>query len=439
MSPELLFLDLAPEVISSILACCDISSVIAIAQTCQYLHCLAFHKSVWQSLLENLRGRSIIDLNYIPDVESLSTEDIIGVVRRLLTGPDAWNNPHPSHELVPATREITLHPESALTDPQSVKLLPSGRYVLLLNLNQLWCWNVAENRLIWTYSAAEEHTRLLAFAAEEPGGGGSLVIMICARTFLPAGVSENYVDIVRVNLETETHYSLLIARCPDSLTDYPFQQFDIRGDFAVISIYNAPPRHMVINWQKHSHFVIKDIDGQIVLLQRHIMVKTSSLDGEDEIHIVSNDALHSFLDSDCRTLVNTDFIKQSFSSVHVFDSPLQEGNYRVWIYTTPRTLDRSGLISYHLSIPVDGQPTWRGPTLWSEAEHVPRRFPYSGHAPVRMTGWFNGYTFLVPGPRGEGTRTRLILLRNLGPIDVGAYSASVTYITPSSIVIRYYE
>ncbi|KAJ6454200.1 hypothetical protein C8R45DRAFT_1222952 [Mycena sanguinolenta] len=464
MSPRLLFVDLVPDVISSILACCDISSVVATAQTCQYLHGLAFTKSLWLCLLETLRRKSILDPTNTPDIESLSTEDIIGIVRRLLKGPEVWNHPHPDDELGPVAREITLHPRTPLTDLKEVKLLPSGRYVLLLNLNQLRCWNVAEDRLIWEYFAVEEHTRLLAFAAEEPGAGDSLVIVICARTFPPAGVSENYVDIINVDLEIGTHRSLLIARCLDSPTDNPFYQLGIRGELAVVSIHSRPQRHMVINWQEHSHFIVKGLEVQIVLLHRHIMVKTASLEGEEEIHIISNESLHNLWTPTVgigdsgesapisttalpkrSTFVNADFSERSFNSMHVFDSPLQDGSYRVWIYSTQRAWSRACLIYYHLTMPVDGQPTWCGPTLWSEATHRPTKISYSGLVPVRtmMTGGFNdafdGYTFFLPDQLGEGRCTRVKLINNGGPIDVGAYSASVTYTTHSSIVIRYYE
>ncbi|KAF8203415.1 hypothetical protein K438DRAFT_1820137, partial [Mycena galopus ATCC 62051] len=103
-SSALLLSDLPPDIIFAVFACCDISSVVSTGQTCQYLCHLAFDRSVWLNLLDNLRPRrrSILDRTSA-NLENLSVEEMIGVVRRLVTGPETWNPREVS-------REITLQP-----------------------------------------------------------------------------------------------------------------------------------------------------------------------------------------------------------------------------------------------------------------------------------------------------------------------------------------
>ncbi|KAJ7831536.1 hypothetical protein B0H14DRAFT_3464002 [Mycena olivaceomarginata] len=84
------FSELHADVIFSIFACCDIVTVISIAQTCKSLHDLAFSKTTWLALVEDLRQRSILDASCTPDLQDLTTEELIGIVKPLETGPSSW-------------------------------------------------------------------------------------------------------------------------------------------------------------------------------------------------------------------------------------------------------------------------------------------------------------------------------------------------------------
>ncbi|KAJ7259989.1 hypothetical protein B0H12DRAFT_1231925 [Mycena haematopus] len=111
MSMALLLSDLAPDVVFSIFACSDISSVVSAGQTCRYLHNLAFDKSVWLGLFDRLRRRFLVDRNCTPDLESLSTDEIIEVVRRLITGPQTWSPRELDCDpIAEVSTQITLHP-----------------------------------------------------------------------------------------------------------------------------------------------------------------------------------------------------------------------------------------------------------------------------------------------------------------------------------------
>ncbi|KAJ6571165.1 hypothetical protein B0H19DRAFT_1255155 [Mycena capillaripes] len=295
-------LDMAPEVLSSILACCDIASVVSAGQTCKYLHDIAFHKSLWVVLLENLRRRSILDETSTPDLKELSTDELIQLVKRLLNGPATWNyqNADSGPEV---SRQITLHPSLTGRRPaykNCVELLPSGRYVLFTNQETLHCWSVADDRLIWKYTSADPYARVLDFAAEESKGGNSLILMICLHTN-PSGVGrerKNFVEIVTVDLRNETQNVLLTALSPDS--GNRFQGPVIRGALAAVLIV-ARRSYMVINWRTQSYFLF-DCHGRsfissspvVALISHHLVLKALSVDEEDQIHVISHDALHPY-------------------------------------------------------------------------------------------------------------------------------------------------
>jgi hypothetical protein len=118
----------------------------------------------------------------------LSTDELIKLVKRLITGPEAWS-PLDAASIPQISRQITLHPITIHPGPgifgseNIAKLLPSGRYVLFNNRNGLECWNVAGDRLICKHLSALEPAVVLEFAAEENEAEDSIVVVVCVRTF----------------------------------------------------------------------------------------------------------------------------------------------------------------------------------------------------------------------------------------------------------------
>jgi hypothetical protein len=67
-----------------------------------------------------------------------------------------------------------------------VELLPGGRYVLFNNWRELECWDVKEDRLIWTHESTLGPTsspNVVAFAAEFVDDGTALMIVVGQRMF----------------------------------------------------------------------------------------------------------------------------------------------------------------------------------------------------------------------------------------------------------------
>ncbi|KAJ6449195.1 hypothetical protein C8R45DRAFT_947534 [Mycena sanguinolenta] len=419
----LLFSDLAPDVIFSIFACCDISSVVS---TCRYLHALAFDKSVWLGLLHNLQRRGILDQNCTPSLETLSTNEMVGVVRRLLTGPQTWSPQNLDSDCAPeVTKTITLHP---IGEGNIAKLLPSGRYILFHNCgSMLECWNVTDDKMVWRYTTAIEHAQL--------------------RGDCQHGYSKG------------TQNCLLTARAPDSGYDNPLYGPVIYGKLAAV---NTDSQHMILNWATQSYLIVDghslqySLAARIALIPEHVILMNCSLDRKDQIHLISNDALSAYLvpiitlddDAEFSPILAEDIPKrgtfedtqteQSFDGMHVHESPLREGDYRLWIHGLNYAANTGGLFSCTLSIPNNGEPQWCRRSRSVKSGSMPYTpVSYSGHSPQYSgSGEYN--IFSAASPAAPKPMVRMPGLRD-DYIGLAAYSGALTYSTRSSIVFQYYK
>ncbi|KAJ6472449.1 hypothetical protein C8R45DRAFT_1013051, partial [Mycena sanguinolenta] len=427
----LLLSNLAPDVIFSIFAFCDISAVVSASQSCRYLHDLAFDKSVWLSLLDNLRRRSILDRT--SDLETLSVAEMIGIVRRLITGPLTWSPGELDHDPVAeVSKKITLHPQINPENPGfgSVKLLPSGCYVLFPTQHTLECWDVAHDRLVWTHTPGPE---LVDFGAEESDTNLS-IIMIYGPTPSP------FVEMVNVDLRTGTHNCILAARASHSTR---FEKPVICGALAAVRLNLG---YMIIDWREKSYFIIRgdDWDSRFALIPRHIVVLKSSINGEPQLHLISNETIGTFFSpiiglddaaefspvsvKEMRKLKTFHAIgtKLSFAGgMQIHASPICDADYRVWIWGA------NGLLSYQLSIPIDREPQWRlrSQTVLKGTQTV----SYSGHV-LRYEVSRGGWSLVSPGSSTANSRLQLP-----GLVDVATYSGALTCLSvESNIVIQYY-
>ncbi|KAJ7887568.1 hypothetical protein B0H14DRAFT_3856277 [Mycena olivaceomarginata] len=69
---------------------CDVAGAL-LSKTSKFFHHLAFKNTVWHSLVMKLVQRGFIDRRSdYEDLKDLSTEQLIGIVKRMLHGPKAW-------------------------------------------------------------------------------------------------------------------------------------------------------------------------------------------------------------------------------------------------------------------------------------------------------------------------------------------------------------
>lgn len=154
------------------------------------MHDLAFRKSVWLVLVGDLRRRSILSAARSPNLQDLTTEDLVKLVQRTVSGPMTWSPP-PSEFTPEVSEEVTLHPNASrgpriLPGEIETRLLGSGRHVLVRNGRYLECWNVAEHRLLWTHAPTVANANVIKFEGQA-GEGDSVVIVICERSYPSTG------------------------------------------------------------------------------------------------------------------------------------------------------------------------------------------------------------------------------------------------------------
>ncbi|KAJ6580734.1 hypothetical protein B0H19DRAFT_1112229 [Mycena capillaripes] len=355
------FCDHPPDVILTIFTWCDVSSVVSTAQTCRHLHSLGFEKSVWLALLVDLKRRSFLDEGSTPKLHELSTEELINLVKRILTGPDTWWPSQTEGSFIPnVAKQIVLHPtvthgEGILTYENEQKLVRGGRHVLFNNNHTLECWSVAEDNLVWTHESGS----VLEFAAEVADDGDSLVIMICLERN-----DENFVDIIYLDCRTGAH--TILVQCP-ILWEYidnevEFSSPVICGILCAVAFDPDQDRYQVIDWRSQLSLILRQGEPGLLLLElipNHIILTLTGT-GDDEIRVISADALRAHLapvsptslsDVSCieipslfvhtlassafsPPLASVDSLGVLFHRMVVHESPVAAGTYRLWLYAS---------------------------------------------------------------------------------------------------------
>ncbi|KAJ7732930.1 hypothetical protein DFH07DRAFT_1065504 [Mycena maculata] len=473
----MIFSELPPDVILSVFACCDVSSVVSTGQTCRHLHSLAVEKSVWVRLLDDLKRRSILDPTIAPNLDVLSIGDLIKVVKSLLTGPSTWT-PTEAGFAPQVSKRITLHPNiltgpGILTWENETRLLRNGAHVFFNNWGKLECWHVAEDRLVWVHTAGVENASVLEFAVDEDAGVDVLRIMICVRTYPPGSMDlrENYVEIVDLDLHKGIHDVCLLVRAPNSRHDNPFSSPVICGSVAAVTLSAAEGRDslLLIDCEAHLTVVLSRILCVIVvaLVPRHIILRTTSKTGEDEIHLILSEDLFTLHGGPAEfgahsisvvvnelPLISTQrvapgslssrrepFAWNSYDQMSVHACPLHRDTYRLWVYASKRPshgiaspLD-STLSSFDISIvAAELRPRTCVPAL---GPMLYRTITYSGHTQV-FDAYGTRYQQILPPTLSAASG--VVELDDCGDhVDVGPYSGTLAYSTHKEIVILYFR
>ncbi|KAJ7455659.1 hypothetical protein B0H11DRAFT_2066925 [Mycena galericulata] len=474
------FHDLALDVILSIFAHCDVATVVATGQTCHYMHDLAFRKSVWLILVGDLRRRSILNATRSPNLQDLTTEELVKLVRKTVSGPATWSPP-PSGFTPEVSEEITLHPKVLHSGPgisqwgNQPELLRSGRHVLFKNGEQLECWDVAEDRLLWMHVPAVANANVLEFAGQA-GDGDSIIIIICERTYPNTGdrsERKNYVEIVQVDLETGKDDLLMITRALDSYHDNPFHNVTLSVSDAVASVTMLPGQHtfLMLHWTKQYSLILtcnsdpSSAASVVFLVPRHIVLKTESREGGAQIHIISSEVFDTYfapaigvdgVGEHAKVSANNLPKLGTMSGPHIWECvhkislhacALHHDTYRLWVHGS--TYDVAGGSSsenvvsrYDLLLHPGRLPQWHHRASHSVPETLYHGFTYTGHSLYREWSGMH-QTHQIVAPTSTSTSFldggQLDLPKCSVYIDVSPYSGAITFSTSTSIFIRYFK
>ncbi|KAJ6563313.1 hypothetical protein DFH09DRAFT_1082372 [Mycena vulgaris] len=435
--------ELAADLIFGIFARCNISSVVSTSQ---------------------LKRSHILDSVYTPDLRKLSTDHLIALAKRLVNGPDTWSHRNSGFTLE-VSKEIVIHPKCASGMPadNEMKLLPSGRHVLLNNADVLGCWDVAEDRLVWEHTPlfhSSTYITSLEFAAEEAEDGVSLLVMICERC-VPNGADSGRARPYESS--AGYHNLLLTAWCPVTHYDDPFGNPVIRGNIPAVPVASG---YFILDWKAQSSLLLGP-QMSIALILGHLVLKApGKTTGEPgpEIHLISNDALHAHfarainIEDDAEfaaeyesgpritEVLLDDIAKRSklrtseacrLYDMRVHESPLRHNSYRVWL-EGERSSSGGGhaLWCYHVSVPRVQQPRWRPRAPFpipSEGPMCAPELAYSGHT-LRYSADTDKPCIITPTAAPEEAEDARSIWTSRNRIMTYLATTSIP-----SVVIRYFK
>ncbi|KAF7365604.1 F-box domain-containing protein [Mycena venus] len=433
------FQGLSEDNIRSIFSFCDISTVLAVGMANKYLHRLSVDKLVWVDLVDNLRRRGFIDLLSLSDIRSKSQEELVGLVKALLTGPASWNaapaksklpflarfrskrtsQPWQAHGQAEISTEYILHPSSM--DPSrmaEVKLLPGGKYILIRIRETLECWSMQGKKLIWVYEnsspdSSATTTYIIGFSAEVLDGGDEANIIVCEGLTFNAG-AKSVVHILNLNFHTGISTTLFT-------NSYPFvchQEPKICGNIAcLVWIADNPsslPKRcctcILIDWQSMLHLQLADDlwharepPTLAYPIRDHVILFAPISSEALKIHLFNitafsrhwrpiTDASQSFPVvniSEVQSIISepvTQFRDTWKPEFCVFESPLEKGTYRICVYGWRPSSSVLLACSYHLSLP-NGT---RDAIFWRQRYSQTANFKYFGRVGIPYSGHILG-------------------------------------------------
>ncbi|KAJ7724882.1 hypothetical protein B0H16DRAFT_1595477 [Mycena metata] len=478
------FLDLVEDILVLILGSyCDVASVIALSQTNKYLNRLAFSKTVWFSLVSTLVQLRFIDSQPNDDyyLKLLSTDQLVGLVKRALQGPKTWPAAEPnqtgnlsrklmqppSRPLV-ESRRIVLHPKITPSPLPSnwdyehqTKLLPGGKYLLFQNYDRLECWSVFDDRLVWAHGVHKD-SMVLDFDAEWDGDE-RLVIVVHEHA---RSASKALVEVLTLDLKSESSGRVLSTRISSTGRD-PYMSCTIRGDFVAVDLWcNCWPHPvLLINWRARSRVVVSNPGTaaenphspspyQITLTTEHLVLTTSgrlalsSLSSlfpflepitDKDIEPSSHISVTDIFLPDTHTIPLQGHPADTCRSTWVFESPLRRGLFRVWIHAVHDGLSRVSGYEYSIR---NTQLSWRSlaSSYMLEQKVSPRAMTLSGHtvAYANLLGVPLGL-FAPAAAEGTASLHDFGIKRHFLPFSMSPFSGTLTYCSGLELVVVYYD
>ncbi|KAJ7684163.1 hypothetical protein DFH06DRAFT_1312613 [Mycena polygramma] len=148
--------DLPTDVLWQIFALTDVYTILSLARVNRAFNEIASFKQLWLSVVRGLSRAQIIDAPGDETLETLSTEELVGEVRRVVAGPKTWSQ----RSSIPPTlqRQSSLRLDTPVLDWPSPKLLPGGTHMIVYvsepgdrQISGFEYWEVHTGRRVWKW------------------------------------------------------------------------------------------------------------------------------------------------------------------------------------------------------------------------------------------------------------------------------------------------
>ncbi|KAF7351351.1 F-box domain-containing protein [Mycena sanguinolenta] len=353
------FQQLPEDVLRSIFSFCDIRTVVSMSGTNKYFHRLSTDKSVWVDLVHNLRRRGFVDRLSLSDIQSYSQGDLVGLVKGLLLGPSSWTTTtSDSQTFVRAPTKYTIHPSIT---PSNANLLPGGEYIICYSdvSQTLECWSVRCDKLVWAYDKKGSQSTISGYDAEVIDEGAGANIVVCEWDGSSAPIR---LEIVKLDFASGTSTRLFVYGSPPGSS---FIAPKLCGNIVFVDILaGSGPRGLtsrLINWKTQVHLELafsktsQTYQFNIILIPNYILVLIAPFLSGPEIIILRISAFSSHwwaiathptpaivYSADLESILHEKitfpdellFADWWTHTVHAYESPIEEGTFRVWIVMT---------------------------------------------------------------------------------------------------------
>ncbi|KAJ7060980.1 hypothetical protein C8F01DRAFT_1083911 [Mycena amicta] len=381
----------------------------------------------------------------------------------MVLGPKSWRLPklssvrkslskigisQSSSKRTAPSKQYVLRPENInLSKQNDAHLLRGGEYVLFGN-QTLECWNVVENRLVWEYEKPDQDWRVGRFSQDVLPGGNAANVILYLLKWLDDAWTENRVDIIYLDLRAGSSTTLLSSQYP-TLNHSNLSDAGICGSLAFASLNCYDPGDGSFKTTVHTLFdlqtatpklylkLVSNVEFLVALTSEHIifLVDPPNHDGP-ELRILSVAAVKStgYWSDQLNTehhdsidiaqlptvIVSKISLKHSASwrppwrrELHVHQSPLDDGTYRVWVRWGGFRVDgtQAGtLAGYHLFVTGSSDETASAALRPRIESPVGNGVSYFGHALQQIRQ--NQYQVYVPG---KTKPVALLELPGVGP------------------------
>ncbi|KAF8062436.1 hypothetical protein FPV67DRAFT_1783287 [Lyophyllum atratum] len=440
---------LVEDIFVKVLCSCDIATVLTCSLASRTLHSLSTSKHVWLALISDLLRRGFIDLFPEQRLEDLSTHELLDLAKRTIHGPKTWSTLDDRPPLV--AREIILKPNirtghGILTWENEPQLLPGGQFILFQHRGDFECRSTADDRLIWQYKPSWSVADVQEYSAEMVDDGQSVVILLGIRTY--GTTRKNYLEVVKLDLQTGSSTSLLTKTAPDTHYDNPYYRLKLLGDFAIVSLTSHSGlitlQISTSAWSilevSLEYFEIALVPEHIVLLRHGSTPQSLNLGiwrGDALVGCGAAEAPSSIDIIDPVTSITIDTaIPQLEFRLESHLSPLSDDSSTIWAVVSSSSRSASLIYKYHVSHPQAQALAIALISSWGLPHSVQFRAP--DEFSITLAGFadiFEQQTEKIMSLRGgskpvnhpEGERPHL-----------SGYSGAMTYATPEKVVVNYY-
>ncbi|KAJ7684172.1 hypothetical protein DFH06DRAFT_1154941 [Mycena polygramma] len=225
--------ELSTDVLLEIFALTDVCTIMVLARVNRLFHGISLIKQLWLSVVRELSLARLIDAPADETLETLSTEDLIGEVRRVVSGPKTWS---PGSSLPPTVqRQFSLLLDtSTLNGGRPPKLLPGGTHMIVYisgpagKISGLECWDVFTGQKVWRWGRPEY---TLAEEVSDLRGATLVVIVVFVDPASPPG--ETYqTRILEVDMANKD--SVKLSRLV--INPIPSSNPQLCGDFLILKV-----------------------------------------------------------------------------------------------------------------------------------------------------------------------------------------------------------